>query len=101
MNRVLGFLLAAAIFLTTACSDAPSGAAASQVDYKKICDHLVPLSPQERRDSFANSCESTYQSYLPACRNAAAVTDCFTKMKAWGERLACIDSCQRDDMPRK
>ena len=42
------------------------------------------------------TCEATYRSYLPACRNAAAVTECFANIKSWGERLACIDSCQRD-----
>ena len=72
-----------------------------QVDYRKICSYLVPLSPAERRDTFAQACESTYRSYLPACQNAAAVTDCFANIKSWGERMACIDSCKRDTPPRK
>ncbi len=102
------FLMAVAIGFLAACSksspeaaSAPSQSGAMQADYKKICQHLVPLAAVEKRDSFAASCEASYRSYLPSCSNAAAVTDCFANIKSWDERLACLDSCKRDTPPAR
>ena len=71
-------------------------AEAKPVDYQAICGHLVPLAPESRRVAFTQSCVANYQSLLPACRNAAAVNDCFSKLKSWDGRLACMDSCVRN-----
>ncbi len=101
-------LLVVGISLATACSRSQSeatsgnaGAGPTQPDYKKICQHLVPLATAEKKDSFAGTCEETYRRYLPSCSNAAAVTECFGNIKSWGERLACLDSCKRDSPPGK
>ena len=108
MKKSAIVLMVVAVSIVAACSNSSTdtasgnaGAGALQADYGKICGYLVPLSPADRRDSFAKTCESTYRSYLPACQNAAAVTDCFANIKTWDERLACIDSCKRDTPPRK
>ena len=113
MNKAVLILLAVAITCVTACSKtepqakAPeaklvaSDAAAQPLDYKKICEHLVPLAPESRKASFTLECVASYQSYLPACRNAAAVNDCFVNLKSWAGRLACLDSCVRDPEPGK
>lgn len=99
MNKIVLILLTAA--LVTACSktapDTQAAAQAMPVNHKKICERMVALAPPARKESFTQiSCEASYQQMMPACRNAAAVNDCFTNMKAWEERLACMDSCVRD-----
>lgn len=109
MKRAVFFLLVVAVFFAAACSksspEAVSGkteAAATQVDFKKICERLVPLALEAHRETFAQTtCEAKYQGYLQACRNGAAVTECFLKIKSWDERLACIDSCVRNTAAAK
>ncbi len=103
MKKTGLFLMVVAIGFLAACSkssleaaSAPSQSGAMQVDYKKICQHLVPLAAAEKRGSFAATCEASYRSYLPSCSNATAVNDCFTNIKSWDERLGCLDSCKRD-----
>lgn len=119
MKRTTLFLLVVAVSLAAACSKSPPEAtagkpeaaaaaagktetAATQADYKKICERLVPLALEAHRESLTQAnCETKYQSYLHTCRNGAALTDCFMKIKSWDERLACIDSCVRDTVPAK
>ncbi len=108
MKKITFTFLIAALVLLAACSknqpDAKPGTAApdtAAVDYKKICERMIPLSPEARRGVFAQTCEKSYQTLLPACRNAAAVNECFGNMKTWDERLACMDSCVRNAEPGK
>lgn len=108
MKNFILILLLAALALVAACSKnepavqpAKTVPEAKSVDYKKICERMIPLSPEARRGTFAQTCEANYQTLLPDCRNAAAVTDCFVNMKAWDERLACMDSCERNSAPGK
>ncbi|MCK9387722.1 MAG: hypothetical protein M0Q22_04930 [Sulfuritalea sp.] len=117
MKKSVFVLLVVAISFATACSQSSSesksgkievaaasgktDAEAMQVDYKKVCERLIPLSPEARRDSFSKTCESTYQKYLPSCRNSSTVTECYMKIKSWDERLACFDVCVRDTVPAK
>lgn len=102
MNKAVLILLVLAMSCVAACSKtepaakAPgSEAEAIPVDYKQICEHLIPMAPEARKASFAQTCTASYQSVLPACRNAAAVNDCFVNLKSWDGRLACMDSCVR------
>jgi hypothetical protein len=101
MNKVVLFLLAFA--LVCACSRTEpaakaidSQAEAKPVDYIKICEHLIPLAPESRKETFTKKCVASYQAYLPACRNAEAVNHCFSSLKSWDGRLACLDSCEAD-----
>ena len=100
MKKASFILLVAAISLVAACSkfsseatSAKTEAGSTQVDYKKICEHLVQIAPEK---AGGLTCESKYRSYLPSCRNAEAVTECYLKIKSWDERLACFDSCERE-----
>lgn len=81
---------------TTEAKTTAGGAEAKPVDYDKICERLVPLAPAERKEDFAKGCVASYKVYLPACRNADAVNACFAKLKNWSERLACMDSCEKN-----
>jgi hypothetical protein len=69
--------------------------AVQPVDYKMICERLIPLAPDARKATFSTTCLAEYQKLLPSCQNASAVNDCYAKMKGWDERLACMDSCVR------
>jgi hypothetical protein len=69
--------------------------AVQPVDYKKICDRLIPMAPESRKESFPTTCLVEYQTTIPSCQNASAVNNCFANIKEWGERLACMDSCVR------
>ena len=101
MKEAVLILLVAATLVTACSKSAPPAASAkneaetTQVDYKKICERLIPLAPEARRATFTLSCESDYRTVLPACRNAAAVNACFSGLKSWDGRLACMDSCER------
>lgn len=108
MKKAFYILLVVAISLAAACSksspeakSAKTEAGSTQVDYKKICEHLAPLSPEAGGGNFSQTCEAKYRGYLPSCQNAEAVTDCYLKIKTWGERLACFDSCVREAKPAK
>ncbi|CAG4885242.1 exported protein of unknown function [Georgfuchsia toluolica] len=105
MKKVFFILLVVAISFSAACSksspetkSATTETGATQVDYKKICEHLIQISP-EKTDGLA--CEAKYRGFLPSCQNAEAVTDCYLKIKTWDERLACFDSCVREAKPAK
>ncbi|MFA7280756.1 MAG: hypothetical protein WC100_11735 [Sterolibacterium sp.] len=103
MKRLTLILLVIAI--SVACSKteptakpgpAETGSGSNAVDYKAICERLVSLVPASRQATFTQqSCLANYQSLLPTCSNAAAVNDCFVKLKSWDGRLACMDSCVR------
>jgi hypothetical protein len=109
MKRLAFILLVIAI--SVACSKteptaiptaAETAAVSSSVDYQAICERLVSLAPASRQATFSQqSCLANYQSLLPACSNAAAVNDCFVKLKSWDGRLACMDSCVRTAAPGK
>ena len=109
MKRLTLILLVIAI--SVACSKTEptalptpieTGSGSSSVDYKAICERLVSLAPASRQATFTQqSCLANYQSLLPACSNAAAVNDCFVKLKSWDGRLACMDSCVRTAAPEK
>ena len=108
MKKTALILLVATMSIVAACSKTEpqanpvkKEAEAQQVDYKTICEHLIPLSPESRRASFTKACEENYRNLLPACRNAAAVNACFSDLKSWDGRLACMDSCVRDPAPVK
>ena len=100
MEKVTFILLVVVISLAAACSKSSSGtnsaineAGSTQVDYKRICEHLFVISPEK---AGGPTCESKYRGYLPSCGNADAVTECYLKIKSWDERLACFDSCVRE-----
>ena len=109
MKRLALILLV--IAMSVACSKteptanpapAETGASSTSVDYKALCEHLVLLAPASRQATFTQqTCVSNYQNLLPACGNAAAVNDCFIKLKSWDGRLACMDSCVRTTAPDK
>ncbi|MFA7269163.1 MAG: hypothetical protein WC073_07460 [Sterolibacterium sp.] len=117
MSRVVFLLLAAGLSFVAACSktesdakpiaaepaakQAMSGQQAMPLDYQKICERLIQLAPEARKGSLPQTCEKGYREVMPACRNAAAVNECFANMKVWDERLACLDSCVRDAGPEK
>lgn len=69
--------------------------AAQAPDYKLICERLSTLGPEDRKAAMAGKCEAEYQRMLPACRNVAAVNDCYANLKSWSTNLACLDSCIR------
>ena len=82
---------------SSACSK--SEPEAKPVDYRKLCDHLVPLFPETGRESFTQTCEANYRRDLPACRNAAIVADCFMNIKSWEERQPCAALCVHNSGP--
>ena len=86
---------------TTATATATAATDTHAIDYKKICGRLQAVAPESRQASLLRSCEKDYQTLLPSCQNAAAVTDCFTNIKTWDERLACLDSCVRTSLGAK
>jgi len=65
------------------------------LDYKLICERLIALAPEKRKDGLSVSCVTDYQTMLPSCQNAAVVNNCYANMKEWSGRLACLDSCVR------
>ena len=64
-------------------------------DYKLICERLIALAPEARKDGLSANCVAQYQHMLPSCQNAVAVNECYANMKEWSGRLACLDSCVR------
>lgn len=110
MKKSLIVLLVAAVSFTAACSKSPSSPEATpaktetgstQVDYKKICEHLVAIAPEAKKSELSQSCEAKYRNYLPSCRNAEAVTNCYLNLKSLEERVTCFDSCVREISPAK
>ena len=90
MKVLSSALLMALLLSMTACSRKVPAAE----DLKKICDHISPLVPVEKKPEFVAGCEKRYEDFLSKCTNASALTSCFANIKSWDERWTCVNSCE-------